>query len=131
MATWRWTGDIEIGGNIILNSIGNQIITVGDGSPEGVVNAAKGSLYLRTDGEAGACLYTKETNSGTTGWSVGVGSVIYVGGDTGPTLSSGTGSPEGVVTAPPGSLYMNSSGGANTSLYVKESGIGNTGWVAK
>jgi hypothetical protein len=42
-----------------------------------------------------------------------------------------TGSPEGVVTASVGSLYLRSNGGANTTLYVKESGTGNTGWVAK
>ena len=43
----------------------------------------------------------------------------------------GAGSPEGVVTAGMGTMYLNSSGGANTTLYVKESGSGNTGWVAK
>jgi hypothetical protein len=43
----------------------------------------------------------------------------------------GTGSPEGGVTASVGSLYLRSNGGANTTLYVKESGTGNTGWVAK
>lgn len=42
-----------------------------------------------------------------------------------------TGTPEGVVTAAVGSLYLRSNGGANTTLYVKESGTGNTGWVAK
>lgn len=46
-------------------------------------------------------------------------------------MYSGTGSPEGVVTANPGALYTNKSGGASTTLYVKESGTGNTGWVAK
>ena len=46
-------------------------------------------------------------------------------------LFNGTGSPEGVLTAAPGSLYCNSSGGTNTTLYVKESGSGNTGWAAK
>lgn len=44
---------------------------------------------------------------------------------------TGAGSPEGVVTAPVGSLYTRSDGGANTTLYVKESGAGDTGWVAK
>jgi len=44
---------------------------------------------------------------------------------------TGIGSPEGVVTADRGSLYTNQSGGAGTTLYVKESGTGNTGWVAK
>jgi hypothetical protein len=47
------------------------------------------------------------------------------------TWTSGAGSPEGVVTAPVGSLYSRSNGGALTSLYVKESGSGNTGWVGK
>ena len=50
---------------------------------------------------------------------------------TGPTWTSGTGSPEGVVTAPVGSIYSRTDGGAGTSLYVKESGAGNTGWVGK
>jgi hypothetical protein len=35
------------------------------------------------------------------------------------------------VTAAIGSLYSRTDGGAGTSLYVKESGAGNTGWVAK
>ena len=43
----------------------------------------------------------------------------------------GSGSPEGVVTAPVGSQYHRTDGGAGTSMYVKESGAGNTGWVAK
>lgn len=44
---------------------------------------------------------------------------------------SGTGSPEGVVTAGKGSFYSRIDGGAGTCFYVKESGSGNTGWVAK
>jgi hypothetical protein len=43
----------------------------------------------------------------------------------------GAGTPEGVVTAPIGAVYHNTTGGAGTSFYVKESGTGNTGWVAK
>ena len=49
----------------------------------------------------------------------------------GPTWTRGTGSPEAVVTAPVGSLYSRTDGGAGTALYVKESGTGNTGWVGK
>jgi hypothetical protein len=45
--------------------------------------------------------------------------------------TSGSGSPESVVTAPIGSLYTRTDGGAATTLYVKESGTGSTGWVAK
>ena len=43
----------------------------------------------------------------------------------------GTGTPEGVVTAEVGSTYRRLDGGANTTFYVKESGTGDTGWVAK
>jgi hypothetical protein len=48
-----------------------------------------------------------------------------------PIWTSGAGSPQSAVTAPVGSLYTRTDGGANTTLYVKESGTGNTGWVAK
>jgi len=45
---------------------------------------------------------------------------------------TGTGSPASVVSAPVGTLYLHTDGGASTTLYVKESGgSGNTGWVAK
>lgn len=46
-------------------------------------------------------------------------------------IISGAGSPEGAVTAIRGSLFMRNDGGAGTCFYVKESGTGNTGWVAK
>jgi len=46
-------------------------------------------------------------------------------------ILSGIDTPEGVVTAAVGSLFMRTNGGANTTLYVKESGTGNTGWIAK
>jgi hypothetical protein len=42
-----------------------------------------------------------------------------------------SGSPEGVYAAPVGSLYSRTDGGASTTLYVKTSGTGNTGWTAK
>lgn len=50
---------------------------------------------------------------------------------TGPIQAFGVGSPEGVVTAPVGSYYGRTDGGAGSSFYVKESGTGNRGWVAK
>lgn len=47
-------------------------------------------------------------------------------------VSAGTGSPAGVVSGKPGDLYLNLSGGAGTTLYVKESGSNTTsGWTAK
>ena len=61
------------------------------------------------------------------------GSLIRGLGAAAPTVKFliGAGSPEGSITAGKGSLYQRTDGGANTSLYVKESGTGNTGWVAK
>lgn len=52
-------------------------------------------------------------------------------GDTTRAIRWGTGTPEGVVTANVGSLYLRTDGGAGTTLYVKQSGTGNTGWAAK
>lgn len=54
---------------------------------------------------------------------------IWHGGNSGP-FYKGTGSPEGVVAAWPGSLYQNLNGGQGTTLYYKASGTGNTGWRA-
>ena len=48
----------------------------------------------------------------------------------GKTIRSGSGSPEGIVTAPIGSIFQRGDGGVGESLYTKESGAGNTGWVA-
>lgn len=47
------------------------------------------------------------------------------------TINAGSGTPEGVLTAPVGSTYHRTNGGAGTSFYVKESGTGNTGWIGK
>jgi hypothetical protein len=42
-----------------------------------------------------------------------------------------SGSPEGVLAAAPGSLALDTTGGAGSTLFVKESGTGSTGWIAK
>jgi hypothetical protein len=49
-----------------------------------------------------------------------------------PRTIYGAGTPEGAREGNVGDLYINTSGGAGVTLYVKESGNGtNTGWVAK
>jgi hypothetical protein len=48
------------------------------------------------------------------------------------TIYSGSGTPNGVQTGTIGDMYVDRSGGAASTLYVKESGVNtNTGWVAK
>lgn len=51
----------------------------------------------------------------------------------GVSMSSGTGSPEGVVPGNLGDQYTNLAGGTGTTLYVKESGAARskTGWQSK
>lgn len=44
-------------------------------------------------------------------------------------IQTGTGTPEGAVTAPVGSIFLRTDN-AN-SFYVKQTGSGNTGWVLK
>lgn len=45
--------------------------------------------------------------------------------------ASSTGTPEEAFAAPVGSQYHRLDGGTGTTLYIKESGTGDTGWVAK
>lgn len=46
-------------------------------------------------------------------------------------IMHGTGTPETVVSAPVGTVFLRDDGGASTVLYVKEGGgTGNTGWRA-
>jgi hypothetical protein len=48
-----------------------------------------------------------------------------------PEFVQGAGTPEGVVFASKGTRYFNTTGGAGTLLYVKNSAAAlNTGWVA-
>jgi hypothetical protein len=101
-----------------------------------------------TDGSEDAALQYSTTRAGSSGVRFSVGSGLYTGshsdngvdtittskyyyGTGGLYLSTGSGTPEGAVTAPIGSLFLRSDGGATTTLYVKTSGTGNTGWTAK
>jgi polygalacturonase len=40
----------------------------------------------------------------------------------------GTGDPNSVISAPVGTLFRRTNGGTGTTVYIKESGTGNTGW---
>lgn len=46
-------------------------------------------------------------------------------------ITSGAGTPEGVVVAPVGSLFLRTDGGATTTLYVKTANTTSAGWTAK
>ena len=55
----------------------------------------------------------------------------FTGIITGANLLSGAGQPEGRVTAAVGTIYTRTDGTTGATLYVKETGVGSGGWVAK
>lgn len=81
-----------------------------------------GRLTIATGG-------TPAVASGTTRFQIDASGTLYLGGVT--KVLAGAGTPEGAVSAPIGSLFLRTDGGAGTTLYIKESTAGNTGWVAK
>lgn len=88
-----------------------------------------GSFAVSDKAAIGVALTTTETASlavgsgGIKAWNAALTAA--------PTITVGDATPEGAVTAPVGSLFLRTNGGANTTFYVKESGTGNTGWVGK
>jgi hypothetical protein len=87
------------------------------------MSVGAGGLFPQTNG---GCNLGKNAQRFGVGFFSGA---VYPGGSN--FIQSGSGSPEGVLTAPIGSMWLRTDGGAGTTLYVKESGAGNTGWVAK
>lgn len=101
-------------------------------------------LFLRTSAGAmtkrlvlnsGGALYPGVNNGQSLGRSserwTATYSTSFRPGSGAPIWTSGTGSPEGSVAAAAGSIYTREDGGPGATLYVKETGSGNTGWVAK
>ena len=68
--------------------------------------------------------------SGNTQRSTGATNEPGVAYRVGTSAWSCSGTPEGQVTAPIGSVAYRRDGGASTTMYIKESGTGNTGWRA-
>jgi hypothetical protein len=100
--------------------VAGLITVVADGTP--VLGDVPGKIEIWTKTQGGALIRTLSIlNAGTIKFGLGITQ----------TLASGSGTPNGVVTAVPGSLYVNTAGGVGTSLYVKETGNGDTGWVGK
>lgn len=150
------TGTITNGGNTLADSTArleanelaySRVTIYGESGPlESRLCIGNSENVLQIQGEW-------ETESGTYEYRIQAGvllgtadvpfSRVYVGEDIrlGYGASSGTqvqyikwgeGSPEGVVTANIGSMYLRRDGGANTTLYIKESGDGSSsGWSAK
>jgi len=119
------------GGNVAWQNFRNSIGTVPSGNTLRFNHASDGASTT-----ANVEFYNNTTLVGSLsgGGTLRLASALQLGGTASsgfPILVTGAGSPESVITAVVGSLYLRTNGGANTTLYVKESGTGNTGWVAK
>ena len=84
------------------------------------IDPGTGNVIVGGKLRAGNGLVTDSTANATNGFLIGAIKIL-----------AGSGSPESAVTAPVGSIYLRTDGGVATTLYVKESGSGNTGWAAK
>lgn len=88
------------------------------------------SFYTTANGSNSLAERIRINNSGTV--DIGAGVLAFgsaIGANTA-TARQGSGSPEGVVTANVGAIYLRSDGSNSTTLYVKQNGSGNTGWTA-
>lgn len=85
-----------------------------------LINRAGGKLFFSTDPASTAAAYISSGQQFFFSKGIRVqGSYIF----------AGTGSPEGVVTASPGDVFLRQDGGVDTSFYYKATGSGtNTGW---
>jgi hypothetical protein len=116
-------------------------LVVGEVTDSIIINPGKTAsgtkLNFSTTGSHNITVLNAPAANAWTGQATGVGHLFgtqaqYLTGlvvGSGPTLTSGTGTPEGVVTAAVGSVFLRSNGSTSTTMYVKESGSGNTGWV--
>lgn len=110
------------------------------GSSDGVLGTVGQTGYssAMTAGDGGALYWLYKDPGNPDQWIVLIAAdnnqvvitvpVSFGPSGTGPIITSGAGDPDTVVTAPPGSIYMNSLGGTGTAVYAKETGTGNTGW---
>ena len=94
----------------------------------GAGREADPTQYSRTGTSQTGPHYLIQTSAGVEKFSILSDGTLKL--NNGPLMLASSGSPEGVVTAPVGSLYLRTDGGTGTALYRKETGSGNTGWVA-
>ena len=128
-------------GNAIVDSVRGITLVWDDSSETGVAGQIANLVAPATHGLSPSkswWLFSNESGGQTIVWDAHLAEFRLNGantkirfGDTGPLIQAGANTPEGTIAAPIGSMFLRTNGGAATSLYVKESGTGNTGWVGK
>ena len=111
-----WTGLAFRNNAVVPLTTFNVSASNGDLSSEGQI-VAVGNLKTQANVAANG------TVEGITALKTGTAPAVA-------TIRAGAGVPTGVVNGVPGDLYLNTLGGANTTLWVNETG-GPGGWVAK
>jgi len=133
LASSNWTTISKANAVIALNSTNSNAakITLQDnGTITGYIGGSDGNDDAVSIHDAsGTVIFVFEESTGAVRQTAKSGSLRYDLGTC--EIHEGSGSPESVVTAPIGSTFHRTDGGAGTSLYVKESGAGNTGWIGK
>jgi len=129
----------SFGGNIIVGNILRNVLQgIGDSNDGSVIgsnqhwndSSASFSKGVVTNSASNINLYPNSFKNITSPLMTPSSTVPIVRHQWGWSSDyEGNGSPEGVVTANVGSLYRRLDGGTGTSVYIKESGTGNTGWV--
>lgn len=119
-----FTNFADINDNGYLNeyNIPDVLFKAGSSSTRGIIRGQNRS------GNASPVFEALSFNK-TRAWSVDGNGRMWLTSN-GILIGGGNSSPEGVITAPQGSLWLRNDGGLGTSIYVKEGGTGNTGWSA-
>lgn len=122
-------------GGYISTVKGNLDLRAPTGSSMLVRNGTTTIMQVSSDGiSLGTNNAYRLASSGsafTEAWARNFRTTLSTGTNTaGPGFCSGEGSPEGVVTAIPGTVYLRAGvSGGFKRLWVKDTGNGNTGWV--
>lgn len=127
MGGWTKGGNLEVNNNILLSGRLDLLGDVG-------ITRIDGTDTLKSYKTSGTFAPARGDNSQSLGssserWSATYANRFMYSGTVG--LSFGVGSPEGFITAAVGSIYVRTDPGASSFLYIKQSGTGNTGWIAK
>lgn len=128
---------------VVSNPVGNPNARVQGEDSAAVDAVASGDLVLRAGnktagtGDGGDLLLFAGTSTGGNPGVINISgdttfndNVSVIGSFSTSLLLSGAGSPEGAVVASPGALYQRTTPTSlGNTLYIKLTGVGNTGWA--